>query len=121
VKTVTIRVPVHAPGENLRLRRLCRLLRAAGALLALDGTRALRCVPHRLLHPLAIHTSSRAPSYAASGARLFTGKTRAGPNARSGGRSRDSELGVRARDTTERVVCSHRDDPGGEASPRGPC
>jgi len=47
--------------------------------------------------------------------------TRAGPKARSGGRSRRSEMGTRARYTTERVVYSHRDDPGGEASPRGPC
>jgi hypothetical protein len=30
------------------LRRLCRLLRAAGELLALDDTNALRCVPCRL-------------------------------------------------------------------------
>ena len=45
----------------------------------------------------------------------------AGPNARSGGRSRHSEWGMRARDTTARVVCTRRDDPGGEASPLGPC
>jgi hypothetical protein len=37
------------------------------------------------------------------------------PNARSGGRSRHSELGMRARDTTARVVCNREDDPGGEA------
>jgi hypothetical protein len=32
-----------------------------------------------------------------------------------------SEMGMRARDTTARVVCTRRDDPGGNASPRGPC
>ena len=37
------------------------------------------------------------------------------------GRSRHSEMYMRARDTTARVVCTRRDDPGGEASPRGPC
>ena len=66
-----------------RLRRLCRLLRAAGELLALDGTPALRCVPRRLVHALTTHTSSRAPSYAAGGVRYFTGKTRAGPEMRA--------------------------------------
>jgi len=28
---------------------------------------------------------------------------------------------MRARGTTALVVCTRRDDPGGEASPRGPC
>jgi len=28
---------------------------------------------------------------------------------------------MRAQDTTARVVCTRRDDPSGEASPRGPC
>jgi len=37
---------------------------------------------------------------------ISTGKTRAGPNARSGGRSRRSELDMRARDTTEHGVFS---------------
>jgi len=97
---------------------LCRLLRAAGALLALDGTLALRRVPRRLVHTLTTHISSRAPSYAAGGMRHVTGKTRAGPNARCGGRSRRSEMGMRVWDTT---VCTRWDDPGGEASPRGPC
>ena len=81
----------------------------------LDGTLALRCVPRRLVHSLTTNTSSRAPSYAAGGVRHFTGKTRAGPNARSGGRSPRSEVGMRAPETTARVVCIRRDDPGGEA------
>ena len=104
-----------------RLRRLCRLLRKGNELLALDGTLAMRCVSRTRVHTLTTHTSSRALSYAAGAMRHFSGKTRAGPNARSGGRWRSSVLGMRARDATERVVCSDRDDPGGEASPRGPC
>jgi len=35
----------------------------------------------------------------------ITGKARACPNARYGGRSRRSDLGIRAPDTTTRVVC----------------
>jgi hypothetical protein len=70
-----------------RLRRVCRLLCAAGELLALDGMLALRCVPRRLVHKLTTHTSCRVPSYAAGGVRHFTGKTRASLSARSGGRS----------------------------------
>jgi len=41
-----------------RLRRSCRLLRAAVELPALDGTPALRCVPCRLVRLLTTHTSS---------------------------------------------------------------
>jgi hypothetical protein len=84
----------------------------------LDSTLALRCVPRRLVHSRTTHTSSRAPSYAAGGVRHFTGKTRAGPNARSGGRSRRSALGMRAPHTTAREVCTRWDDPGGQASLR---
>ena len=87
----------------------------------MDGTLALRCAPRRLVHSLTTHTSSRAPGYAAGGMWQFTGKTRAGSNSRSGGRSRSSELGMRALDTTARGVCTRRDDPGGEGYPRGPC
>jgi hypothetical protein len=83
-----------------RLRRFVPTAPRGGRALALDGTLALRCVPHRLVHSLTTHTSSRAPSYAAGGVRHFTRKTRAGPNGRSGGRSRRSELGMRAPDTT---------------------
>jgi len=71
-----------------RLRSLCRLVLAAGALLALDGTLALRCVFRRLLHTLTTHTSSRTTSCATGGVQQITGKTRAAPNPRSGGRSR---------------------------------
>jgi hypothetical protein len=81
----------------------------------------LPSVPRRLVHTLTTHTSSHASRYAAGGVWYFIGSTLAGPNARSGGRLRRSETGMRARDTTARVVCIRRDDPGGEASPRGPC
>jgi hypothetical protein len=43
-------------------------------------------------------------------------KTRAGPNARTRGRSRRSALGMRARDTIARVCRTRRDVLGGEAS-----
>ena len=49
-----------------RLHRSCRLLRASGELVALDGTPALRCFPRRLVRSLTNHTSSRAPSHAAT-------------------------------------------------------
>jgi len=54
--------------------------------------------------------------YLCTGTRVRPRKNRnssAGPNARSGGRSRHSESGMRARDTTARVVCTRQDNPGG--------
>jgi len=61
----------QAEKTHNRLRRLCRLLRAEGTLLAVYGTFALRCVPRRFVHTLTSLTSSRAPSYAAGGVRPF--------------------------------------------------
>jgi hypothetical protein len=93
----------------------------AGALLALDNTLALPCILRRLVHTLFdLYFESRA-ELCRRWRVVFYRENASRPNARSGGRSPRPETGMRARDTNARVVCTRWDDPGGEASPRGPC